>query len=215
MPDISIEQYQTFFSGDKAKEALEYAHEIRKFEIELYWKRAAYFWTFIAAAFTGYFLIQKTGDVSNLFVISSLGLVFSVGWYFVNRGSGSWQLNWEKHVDLLEDAVTGPLYKTLINRSFFGFADLTEPYPFSPSRINNILSIYVTLIWSFLLLRTAWHATGYAAFLSLLGSHNILITVPVIFVLTGFAIAFLYCKGKARPARDLDSISIHLREYHL
>ena len=32
------------------KEALKQAYEIRKFEIELYWKRATYFWTFIGAA---------------------------------------------------------------------------------------------------------------------------------------------------------------------
>ncbi|PSJ55947.1 hypothetical protein C7I85_25910 [Mesorhizobium soli] len=32
--------------------ALERAHEIRKFEIELYWKRATYFWILHGAVFT-------------------------------------------------------------------------------------------------------------------------------------------------------------------
>ncbi|MCC9001729.1 MAG: hypothetical protein LM549_03765, partial [Candidatus Competibacter sp.] len=41
----------------KLESALEKALDIRKFEIELYWKRAAYFWTLIAAAFAGYFII--------------------------------------------------------------------------------------------------------------------------------------------------------------
>ena len=34
------------------KAALNRAHEIRKFEIELYWKRATYFWLLQAAVFT-------------------------------------------------------------------------------------------------------------------------------------------------------------------
>ena len=36
------------------KEALRFALEIRKFEIELYWKRGTYFWAFIAVAFAAY-----------------------------------------------------------------------------------------------------------------------------------------------------------------
>jgi hypothetical protein len=66
MPHINIEQYQEYFSHDRRVEALKYAHDIRKFEIELYWKRAAYFWTFIGAAFAGYFVIQKDGELSNI-----------------------------------------------------------------------------------------------------------------------------------------------------
>ena len=30
-------------TGKRQKEAIKYAHDIRKFEIDLYWKRAAYF----------------------------------------------------------------------------------------------------------------------------------------------------------------------------
>lgn len=78
MPRINIEQYRRNFSGARASKALKYAHDIRKFEIELYWKRATYFWTFIGAAFAGYFAIQKGGDTSNIFVVSALGFVFSL-----------------------------------------------------------------------------------------------------------------------------------------
>ena len=31
---------------DKAEKALDFALDIRKFEIELYWKRVTYFWAF-------------------------------------------------------------------------------------------------------------------------------------------------------------------------
>ncbi|MCM3904811.1 MAG: hypothetical protein ND866_24200 [Pyrinomonadaceae bacterium] len=39
----------------KAERAFNKAWETRNFEIELYWKRATYFWAFIASAFVGYF----------------------------------------------------------------------------------------------------------------------------------------------------------------
>ena len=43
--------------------------DIRKFEIDLYWKRAAYFWAFIAATFAGYFALlgSNVGNVQEGF----------------------------------------------------------------------------------------------------------------------------------------------------
>lgn len=43
MPHINILQYRKNFEQGRANEALKYAHDIRKFEIELYCKRATYF----------------------------------------------------------------------------------------------------------------------------------------------------------------------------
>jgi hypothetical protein len=174
--DADRDEYLTHFSepaGSEKKDAtrieraLDRAHEIRKFEIDLYWKRAAYFWAFSAAAFAGYFALQKEHDAyatDGLFLVSILGLIFSLAWYFVNRGSTSWQRNWEKHVDLLEDAVTGPLYKMTMDRHSYRFWKLNSGYPFSPSKINGILGVFVIAIWivlgvrAFLLLchRSVW-----------------------------------------------------------
>ena len=69
--------------------------------VDLYWKRATYFWTFIAATLAGFFAIQASsasnkGDMS--FLLANLGIVFSVGWFCVNRGSKFWQENWESEV---------------------------------------------------------------------------------------------------------------------
>jgi hypothetical protein len=69
--------------------------------------------------------------------------VFSVGWYLVNRGSKAWQKNWEAHVDLLEDEVIGPLYKTTINRYKYELMDPVDAFPFSVSKINQLLSLFV------------------------------------------------------------------------
>lgn len=141
----------------KATKALDVALDIRKFEIDLYWKRAAYFWAFTGAAFAG-FLAVFTGRESEfrspaLLLVASLGMVFSVAWYFVNRASKFWQAYWEGHVDLLEDEVMGPLYKT-------GFVppttllDLHAAYPFSVTRINQLLSLYFVVVFAGLVVHT-------------------------------------------------------------
>jgi hypothetical protein len=141
------------------REAMKQALDNRKFEIELYWKRAAYFWAFIAAAFTGYFLLQKESNFSLTYALACLGFMFSLGWYFVNRGSKAWQQNWESHVDLLEDEIGGPLYKTVVSPRNYKLWKPTDAYPFSVSKINQILSLFVTIVWAVLIARTIFQAT--------------------------------------------------------
>lgn len=140
------------------EKAFERAHDIRKFEIELYWKRTTYFWAFIAASFAGYFAILTSKELSNkdqyLFLIESIGFIFSLGWFFVNRASKHWQLNWEKVIDSLEDEITGSLMKThIVNHNRFW--QLTLSYRFSVSRINQIISIFITVIWILLMILTS------------------------------------------------------------
>lgn len=142
----------------KKEKAFEKAHDIRKFEIELYWKRTTYFWAFIAASFAGYFAILTSKSISfqeqYLFLIESIGFVFSLGCFFVNRASKHWQLNWEKVIDSLEDDITGPLMKNHIN-NHNSFWSLTLSYRFSVSRINQIISCFITLIWFLLMILTS------------------------------------------------------------
>lgn len=145
-------------SDTRAGRALAYATDIRKFEIELYWKRATYFWAFIGGAFAGYALTYKTSTehepwLSLLF--SSLGLVFAFAWYLVNRGSKFWQNNWERHVDLLEDLTLGPLYKTIATDTAYK-NPLTAAGDFSVSKINQVLSVFVTLVWATLFAKSLW-----------------------------------------------------------
>jgi hypothetical protein len=158
MYKVRPEEYLRNFSGDAAppnlrRAALEEARENRKFEIDLYWRRAAYFWVFIAAAFGGYSTLQ--GDRQTIaFLVACLGFIFSLAWYFVNRGSKFWQQNWELHVDLLEDDFAGPIYKTVVQRKQCRFRDLTGAYPFSVSKINQLLSLFVTVVWLTLIARS-------------------------------------------------------------
>src|SRR5262245_36084396 len=81
------------------------AHEIRKFEIDLYWKRAAYFWAFQLIAFTALGLLLRDGDFAQtrlLLIPAGIGAVTAFAGYLTARGSKFWQENWEAHVDLLE-----------------------------------------------------------------------------------------------------------------
>ena len=148
----------------KAEKALELALEIRKFEIELYWKRATYFWTFLAVALAGYLAVlgakelPSEGKADALLVVSCLGVIFSLAWYFVNRGSKFWQENWEKHVDLLEDEINGPLYKVIVSKDKMRWWKPADPWPFSVSKINQILSLFVTLPFLLLAIKTLVHS---------------------------------------------------------
>lgn len=139
---------------DKLKAALTHALDIRKFEIELYWKRAAYFWTLIAAAFAGYFVILNAQNIDDkkflAFIVACIGFLFTFAWFQVNRGSKQWQENWENHVDILEDKVTGPLYKTILQRpsgdSLFE-RYVTGPSNISVSKTNQIVNLFTLCIW--------------------------------------------------------------------
>ena len=143
----------------RADSALATALDVRKFEIELYWKRATYFWAFITLTLGAYFTVllakvdqnQQWQRQEALLILSCLGLVFSVCWYFVNRASKFWQENWEKHVDLLENAKQGPLYKTVLNARNASFFRLWDPYPFSVSKLNQTLSLFIVLLFIVLL----------------------------------------------------------------
>jgi uncharacterized membrane protein len=145
---------------EKARRALDHALDIRKFEIGLYWQRTAYFWALIAAAFGGYFAILSAEHLDDKeylsFILSCIGALFTWSWFLVNPGSKLWQENWENHVDMLEDEVTGPLYKTLLYRPeadsvkevvgmFF-----TGPAFISVSKVNQLVSVFTLCIWAVL-----------------------------------------------------------------
>ncbi|RJG55556.1 hypothetical protein D0Z70_09165 [Sphingobium terrigena] len=99
--------------------ALDRAHEMRKFEIENYWKRATYFWSFQAIAFAllGFMFGGENGAPSLMAIQlpAAIGAISGfVGWLSA-KGSKYWQENWESHVDALEGDVEGKLTQTIWN----------------------------------------------------------------------------------------------------
>lgn len=143
---VSEDEYLRRFRDDRerAKEAFAKVWEIRNFEIELYWKRATYFWAFVASTFVGYFALVGADKYSlpdryqhaEVYFVICLGFIVSLAWLLTNRGSKQWQRNWETHIDLLEDQFTGPLYKTIV-----------PDFTFSVSKINELVSLAICFVW--------------------------------------------------------------------
>lgn len=155
----------------KRFEAYSKAHEIRKFEIELFWKRATYYWAFILAALTAHFALvgmlfrEKDFSIPQLYMLPGLSLfalaitaffcfLFSLCWVLMNKGSKFWQKNWEGHIDMLEREFCGDLYKVILNTkdkiNFCGCPLSLKAYDYSVSKITMITSISL-LVASFLL----------------------------------------------------------------
>jgi hypothetical protein len=205
------EEYLQKFAGKvtgsektRSEKALDLALDIRKFEIELYWKRATYFWAFIATALAGYAVAYKGVELNPnawlSLLFSSLGLTFSTAWYLVNRGSKFWQNNWERHVDLLEDQVFGPLYKT-IAQEVIGTNPLTASAPYSVSKINQMLSVFISSVWLFLFI---------SSLLPLSASLPINWPKVLLVLLTACAIGCLFRWG--RSDNNITSTKLILRE---
>lgn len=144
MEQMSEDEYIDIFIKGRKKEDIETTYkkawEAKNFEIEHYWKRANYFWAFQVASFAGYFtFISSKGYENNpqvLYFIICIGFITCLAWTFINRGSKTWQRHWEIHVDMLENEITGPLYKIV-----------TSPKTYSVSKINEIVSRFIVTIW--------------------------------------------------------------------
>lgn len=125
------------------KPALAAAHDIRKFEIELYWKRATYFWLLQAAIFTalGFMWHGQDADSAGLVPLglTSLGFLTAIASWFAAEGSKFWQENWERHIDILEDNQGVLLHKT----AWVG----RDGIRWSVSGTNGWLNIFFSIFW--------------------------------------------------------------------
>jgi len=129
--------------ADKLKDACARTHEIRKFEIELYWKRATYFWALQLIAFTALGFVLKDGQVKArglLLVAEAIGVITAFAGYLTACGSKFWQENWEAHMDMLENELGARLTQVIM-------CPKSSPQ-FSVSRINQSLLLLLTLGWS-------------------------------------------------------------------
>jgi len=184
---------------DKRKELLKYAHDIRKFEIDLLWKRSAFIWTLITIVLSGVIVLltdPSKKDSNYLSVLLTiLGLVLSICWYYLNRGGKYWQEKWESVIMQNEDEVTGPMYKESSQYEIeIAYWKLNSAYGFSPSKILINISLFFVLIWVALLFIQANQFSSLLnnSILEYLGS--ILITL----IITAFSFGVLYKISKNR-----------------
>ncbi len=136
---------------------LDRAHELRKFEIEHYWKRAQYFWGFQVAIFAAFGLLWKETTTSPwqplAFALTALGLLTAIANTLSAAGSKFWQKNWEYHIDLLEDRVEGRLHKTIWVPE--------GRVAYSVSGVNQTLGLCFIAFWLTASAYTAWKICGW------------------------------------------------------
>lgn len=153
---ISKEDYIKEYKEEKLEEALKIALDTRKFEIGLYWKRTGYFVLFIGAVFVGYYTILSSDKIEKeqqewlLLLLAALGYLLSLLWYMANRGSKFWQENWEAHIEELSTHLGVPIFG-IIKRREHSIRNLMQEYPFSVSKINQMVSLIITFAWLLIL----------------------------------------------------------------
>ena len=178
--------------NDRKRIGFDIALDTRKFEIDLYWKRAAYFWAFIASTFAGYFVVFSAKDIDIedkekiLFLLNCLGMFATWIWFLVLKGSKYWQENWEQQVGDREKEVCGFVFNNVLVVEKSCLLSLNA-YPYSVSKLNMILSQFILAIWFFLLIENL----------------NISFQLPFSyfkFILTVILIFFMiysYCQGRS------------------
>lgn len=179
-------------------------YELRSFELDLYWKRATYFWGFIIAIFTAYFItFDKDYDSLNKnyrLIINGVGIIFSIAYYLVNKGSTYWAGHWERMIDSFEKINKTPLY--LINQKEDNPEQLLSSYPYSVSRINNFISLFLICIWTFLYINqlyTTYYTILNGNILCVSDYRQILITI--IFIIVAI---FLFLKTKTSKGSNYE-----------
>lgn len=140
--------------------AFEIALDTRKFEIEMYWKRATYFWAFIAAIFVAWYNVQEKNDLFVTFLIIWLGLAVSLCWFYVNKGSKFWQKNWEDNIHYLSKKLGVPIF-AMISFCQASPVSIQKEYPYSVSKINQIVSSIAVFLWALLGLKKIFELTDF------------------------------------------------------
>ncbi|MGN7514383.1 MAG: RipA family octameric membrane protein [Allomuricauda sp.] len=179
-------------TDEELKHQLKRAYELRDFEITHYWKRAQYFWGFLAVIYAGFFAILISAnkgdkiDFEYLLIICSIGCVFSYAWYLVNRGSKRWQEHWENVINDLESKLNIPLYsiKPKVQSSLFNAGN------FSVSRINISVSLIIFISW--ILLGTFTAITYF--------ENDIAFYVIILLAIS--SILFLYFMGRGHKGNE-------------
>lgn len=179
------------------------AIELRKFEIENFWKRTLFFWGIIAIIYAGYLKAELN---EYAIVLPLIGTLFNVIFSLSIRGSKYWQEHWETVSRLYENTFDYKLLqidtKELIDSYNEPF--LTKPFRFSVSKLTMLISDLSAIVWTFLWLKELislffieslkiglcftncsihWHTVGILILLILL--HTALISYSVIFLRKG------------------------------
>lgn len=194
---------------EELQQAYEKAHRIREFEIELYWKRTAYFWAMQAALIAVAVLLRSTAqtityhtdktitisaipDLSSLLfavLLSTLSLCIAVFWYLMLQGAKFWQNNWERHVDILGQEIGQNLYQVYPTKD-------TNVPPYSVTKINGYVVIVLCIFWFFAAISDLCALTGIAA----QAEHWLVVFLTFIAILLLYALAIWFIVSQFRDS---------------
>ena len=120
--------------------------ELRKFEIENFWKRTLFFWGTIALIYAGFF---KADLKDYQIIIPLIGFLFNIIFSLSTRGSKYWQEHWETIAVIYENELCFDLFKhdtqNLVKKNSKSI--FTRPYRFSVSKLTMLLSDLSVLLW--------------------------------------------------------------------
>ncbi len=139
----------TALDSNKVTKAFDLAHDNRKFEIELFWKRSLFFGGFIAASMIAYGAMERSDNQYSI-VFALFGLICSFIWSAGNRGSKYWQEYWEKKVTRLQHFVTDDIFVDHYPTKENGWSWLA-PRRISVSKVAMALSDASIALWLLLI----------------------------------------------------------------
>ena len=148
----------------------------RKLEIELLCKRTLIFWGFTVVGFAAYAYCldhARYFSYGAALLVAAFGVITSLIWTLVNRGSKFWQEYWEDQIDKVKKYATKYRFfdwaedyeknNDLKNMGFYKSLALIITWKglrFSPSRLIIALSDFVVLSWIAIFIMTfiaIWH----------------------------------------------------------
>jgi hypothetical protein len=181
----------------KLELAFEYAHRIREFEIGLYWTRTNYFWGFQVAFFAALGLLAEAGMaagakggkliwlISCVAALCLVAAIFCYLWQLMLKGAKFWQENWERHVDAMEDELTGPLYKTYFVPSNYAL----DERPYSVTQVNRAIVWLIFAFWGLLFIITSAYLIHLVTEWKIPNlNFGVYIIVGLLIVLLGFSV---------------------------
>ncbi|MEQ9206546.1 MAG: hypothetical protein RLN78_04200 [Phycisphaerales bacterium] len=125
----------------------ENANDNRKNEIELLWKRSAFYWGFIAIVFAGYGILLNT-NAAFAIIVASFGVTSSACWYMANSAGAFWQKVWEQNIISDEIAILGKkVYTDIPNNDIMRKSVLMGSRRYSLSGVTIAFSNYVCAFW--------------------------------------------------------------------
>lgn len=129
---------------------LNYAAEVRRFEIERFWQRSLFFWGFIGASLLAYATLRRD-DLSQL-LIASFGFLSSLAWALANRAGKYWHESWEQKVERYQQAVLGT--DLFSRREIVKNSGILRGARYSASKLTIAMSDLSVILWLVLGLRT-------------------------------------------------------------